>query len=75
MLHPMPKGMEEDDLYKADRFLNFSRLMRSWTDFFSDRIPEVYHSKGFIEWQKQQRSTFTDTYNGKPKLSIVPPQA
>ena len=75
MLHPLPNNTPEDELYNANRYLNFSRLIRSWGDIFDDKIGEIYHSKGFIKWQKEQNSTFTDPYTGSPKLSIVPPVA
>ncbi len=73
MLHALPDGVEEDDLFKANRFLNFSRLIRSRSDLVKDEIPEAYHSKYFIDWQKKQNSTFTEAYSGRPKLTIVPP--
>jgi hypothetical protein len=72
-LHSLPNGAQEDDFFKANRFLNFSSVIRSWTDLFKDQTSEVFHSKYFIDWQKNQRSTFTEAYSGRPKLTIVPP--
>jgi hypothetical protein len=73
MRDAMPNGIEEDDLFKANRFLNFSRLIRSWTDLLKEQTLEIYHSKYFIDWQKKQKSTFIEAYSGSPKLTIVPP--
>ncbi|MBS0604232.1 MAG: hypothetical protein JSS60_04245 [Verrucomicrobia bacterium] len=75
MLHELPPGTEEEELYNAGRFLNFSRLIRSWTDLFKEQTLELYHSKYFVDWQKQQRSTFVEPGSLLPKLAIVPPVA
>jgi hypothetical protein len=72
MLHALPEGVEEEEIYDAGRFLNFSRLIRSWTDLFKEQTQTVYHSKYFVEWQKEQKSTFHQPPSNLPKLSIVP---
>jgi hypothetical protein len=73
MLSALPDGVPEDDFYNAKRFLNFSRLIRSWTDLFKEQTLELYHSKYFIDWQKQQESTFVVLDSSLPKLAILPP--
>jgi hypothetical protein len=73
MLHALPDGVEEEPLYDSGRFLNFSRLIRSWTDLFKEQTQTVYHSKYFVEWQKKQKSTFHQPPSSLPKLAIVPP--
>lgn len=73
MLHALPQGTEDEEFYQADRFLNFSRLIRSWKDLFREQTQEVYHSKYFIDWQKQQHSTFLEPGAPLPKLAVVPP--
>jgi hypothetical protein len=75
MLSGLPDGVPEDDLYHASRFLNFSRLIRSWKDLFKEQTLELYHSKYFIDWQKKQKSTFISPGSLCPKLAIVPPLA
>lgn len=73
MLHALPENTEEEELYNAGRFLNFSRLIRGWTDLFKEQTQEVYHSKYFVEWQKEQKSTVLHPSSDRPKLAIVPP--
>jgi len=74
MLHALPEGVEDEELYTTNnRFLNFSRVIRSWTDIFKEQTQEIFHSKYFIDWQKQQRSTFIQPANSKQGLAIVPP--
>ncbi len=74
MLHALPKGVEEDEFYPAtNRFLNFSHILRSWSDITSDRTLEVYHSKYFIDWQKKQNSTVLYPKSAGPAFTIVPP--
>src|SRR5581483_10947993 len=48
MLHALPDNTEEEDLYDAGRFLNFSRLIKNWQDLFKEQTQEVYHSKYFV---------------------------
>lgn len=73
MLYPLPEGVQEDEFYDNRRIINFSRNIRSFWDMFKDETTVAYHSKHVIDWQKQQRSTFTEQYNGRPKLVVVPP--
>jgi len=73
MLHALPDNTEEEDFYNAGRFLNFSRLIRGWTDLFKEQTQELYHSKYFVEWQKEQKSTVLHPGSDRPKLAIVPP--
>ncbi len=74
-LYPLKEGVQEDEFYDTHRFVNFSSLIRSFWDMFSDETTVLYHSKHFIQWQKQQRSTFTREYTGRPELVIVPSPA
>jgi hypothetical protein len=70
---PLQDGVEEEELYDKKGFQNFSSVIRSWTDIFKDETSAVYHTKYFLDWQREQRSTFIDPYQGQPKLSVVPP--
>jgi hypothetical protein len=72
---PLQDGVEDEEFYDKKKLQSFSTLIRSWFDLFREETNAVYHSKYFIDWQKKQRSTFTDVYSGCPKLSIVPPVA
>lgn len=72
MLHALPQGTEEDDLGETGRFLNFSRIIQNWTDLFKESTLEVYHSKYFIDWQKEQGSTFIVPGSKHTKLNILP---
>jgi hypothetical protein len=74
MLNALPDGIPEDDFYNAKEFLNFSRLVRQWQDLFKEKTLELYHSKYFIDWQKQQGSTFVVSGSPLPKLVILPPK-
>ncbi len=69
----LPLGVTEEELYDKRGLQNFSCVIRSWADLFKKETSVIYHSKYFLDWQKQQCSTFTDPYTGRPKLSIVPP--
>jgi hypothetical protein len=72
---PLQDGVEDEEFYDKRKIQYFSSLIRSWTDIFSDEVNTVYHSKYFIDWQKDQRSTFYHTHiKGKPKMAIVPPR-
>ncbi|MBS0605809.1 MAG: hypothetical protein JSR57_02560 [Verrucomicrobia bacterium] len=75
MLYPLPEGVQEDEFYDNRRIINFSRNIRSFWDMFRDETTVAYHSKHVIDWQKQQRSTFSEQYSGRPKLVVVPPVA
>ncbi len=75
MLYPLPEGVQEDEFYDNRRIINFSRNIRSFWDMFKDETTVAYHSKHVIDWQKQQRSTFSEQYSGRPKLVVVPPVA
>ena len=71
---PLQDGVEDEEFYDNRKIQYFSSLIRSWTDIFSDEVNAVYSSKYFIDWQKEQNSTFYHTHQeGKPKLAIVPP--
>ncbi len=72
-LYPLPEGVKEDEFYDNRRIINFSRSIRSFWDIFKDETTVAYHSKQVIDWQKQQRSTFSEQYSGRPKLVVVPP--
>jgi hypothetical protein len=72
---PLQEDVEDEEFYDKKKLQTFSTLIRSWTDVFKDETNAVYHSKYFIDWQKKQRSTFKDTYSGRPKFVIVPPSA
>lgn len=74
-LYPLPEGVQEDEFYDNRRIINFSRSIRSFWDMFKDETTVAYHSKQVIDWQRQQRSTFSEQYNGRPKLVVVPPAA
>ncbi len=71
---PLQAGVEDEEFYDNRKIQYFSSMIRSWTDIFSDEVNTVYSSKYFIDWQKEQNSTFYYTHQeGKPKLAIVPP--
>lgn len=72
---PLQDGVEDEEFYDKKKVQSFSSLTRSWADIFREETNAVYHSKFFIDWQNQQRSTFKAPYTGKPKLAIVPPAA
>jgi hypothetical protein len=72
---PLQQGLEDEEFYDKKKLQNFSSLLRSWKDIFKDETNVVYHSKYFIDWQKKQKSTFTQVYTGRPKFAIVPPAA
>ena len=74
MLHALPNNIEEEELFRTNRFVNFSRLIKGWSDLFKEKTQELCHPKYFIEWQKQQRSTFMEMSSSRPKLAIVPPR-
>jgi hypothetical protein len=71
-MSPLRPGVKEEEFYDKKKMQNFSTIIRSWKDLFNDETSVVYHSKLFVDWQKKQRSTFYDVYNGRPKFSIVP---
>lgn len=73
MLHALPENTEEEDLYNAGRFLNFSRLIKDASDLFKEKTQEVYHSKDFLKWQKEQKSTVLHPKTDRPRLAILPP--
>ncbi len=75
MLYPLEPGVSEDEFYDNRRIIHFSRNIRSFWDLFKEETSIAYHSKQIIEWQKSQRSTFTEPYRGQPKLVILPSQA
>jgi hypothetical protein len=70
---PLQDGVEDEEFYDKKKLQTFSTLIRSWTDIFKEETNAVYHSKYFIDWQNKQRSTFKETYSGRPKFAIVPP--
>jgi hypothetical protein len=72
---PLQEGVEDEEFYDKKKLQNFSSLIRHWTDIFKDETNIVYHSKLFIDWQKNQKSTFRDHYSGRPKFVITPPVA
>jgi hypothetical protein len=72
MTQPLPKEMEDENLYNKKKIQNFSSVIRSPTDLFKDETSVIYHSKYFIDWQEKQKSTFIEQYQGAPKLAIVP---
>ena len=73
MLYSLPAGTAEDEFYDQRRLINFSSSIRSFWDMFKDETSTIYHSKPIIDWQKEQKSTFTEPYSGCPKLVVVPP--
>jgi hypothetical protein len=72
---PLASDAEEEDLYDKKGIQSFSSVIRYWGDFFREETTAIYNAKYFIQWQKKQRSTFIEPFNGQPKLSIVPPLA
>ncbi len=70
---PLEEGTEDEELYDKKGLQNFSNVIRSWMDIFKDETSAVNHSKFFLEWQKQQRSTFIAPKSSVPKLTILPP--
>ena len=72
---PLRDDLEDETFYDKKGIQNFSSVIRSPLDLFREETSVVYHSKYFIDWQKQQRSSFETTDTGRPKLSIVPPVA
>ncbi len=75
MTTSLNEGVEEDEFYDKKGLLNFSKVIRSWTDIFKDETASLYHSKYFMDWQRAQRSTFTVAKKDRPKMEIVPPAA
>lgn len=69
---PLKDGVPEDEFYDKKGFHNFSSVIRSWTDFFKDETSAVNHSKYFIDWQKQQASTFHEPKGTLPRMAILP---
>ncbi len=71
---PLQTGAEDEEFYDKKGFQSFSTLFRNWKDIFKDETNAVYHSKYFIDWQKNQASTFHDDYEkrGRPKICILP---
>ncbi|MBS0604231.1 MAG: hypothetical protein JSS60_04240 [Verrucomicrobia bacterium] len=72
---PLQEGTEDEELYNKKGLQNFSSVIRSWTDIFKDETSAVNHSKFFIDWQNQQKSTFVVPASSPPKMAIVPPVA
>lgn len=70
---PLQEGVEDEVFYDKKKLQTFSTLIRSWGDIFNEETNVVYHSKYFIDWQKEQHSTFEDVYSKRPKFAIVPP--
>ncbi len=69
---PLQDGVEEEELYDKKGIQNFSSVIRSWTDIFKDETSAVNHSKYFIDWQNDQKSTFVEPARDRPRLAIVP---
>ncbi len=69
---PLQDGVEDEELYDKRGIQTFSSVIRSWTDIFKDETSAVNHARFFLDWQKEQRSTFVDPYQGRPKFSIFP---
>lgn len=69
---PLQEGVEDEELYDKKGLQTFSSVIRSWTDIFKEETTAIYNAKYFMDWQKQQKSTFIDSYTGRPKFSIVP---
>jgi hypothetical protein len=65
---------DEEELSDRKGIQHFSSVIRSWTDMFKDETSAVNHSKFFVDWQKQQKSTFIEPKGKLPKLAIVPPE-
>ena len=70
---PLQEGVEDEVFYDKKKLQTFSTLIRSWSDIFNEETNVVYHSKYFIDWQKEQHSTFKEVYSKRPKFAIVPP--
>lgn len=69
---PLQEGVEDEALYDKRGIQTFSSVIRSWTDIFKDETSAVNHARYFLDWQRQQKSTFIDPYQGRPKFSIFP---
>ena len=69
---PLQEGVEEEELFDKKGLQTFSSVIRSWSDLFKEETTAVYDAKFFMDWQKEQKSTFIDPYTGRPKFSIVP---
>lgn len=67
------QNASEELLYNKKGIQYFSTVVRSWRDIFKSETSSVNHSKLFIDWQKQQKSTFIEPPSKRPKLAIVPP--
>jgi hypothetical protein len=74
---PLPAGVQEDEFSNKPKFQNFSSVIRSPWDVFSntEQITAIYSAKKFMDWQLAQASTARYPYSGRPKLCIVPPAA
>ncbi len=73
MSGPLEKGRTEDELgTETPTIKSFSTIIRNWTDIFKDSTAVAYHSGPFIQWQKEQPSTVTNPYSGKPRMDLYP---
>ena len=72
---PLQEGVADEEFYDKRGIQTFSSVIRHWTDIFKDETSAVYHARYFLDWQRQQKSTFIDPNRGRPILSIVPPAA
>ena len=72
---PLQQGLEDEEFYDKRQIQSFSKLIRSWKDIFKEETNAVYHTKYFLDWQKEQKSTFIEPYSGRPKLTLIPTTA
>jgi hypothetical protein len=70
---PLANGTSEEELYDKKGIQYFSSVIRSWIDIFKDETAVVNHSKYFLDWQAQQKTTFVEPSKDLPRLAIVPP--
>ncbi len=69
---PLKAGRAEEEFGKEPAIKSFSRPIRHRTDLFKKETAIIYSSAPFIEWQKQQPSTFIEPYHGKPQMTLYP---
>ncbi len=68
---PMHNDLKEEPLGSDGKIHNFSALIRSPLDLFSEEPLLIHHPKPVLDWQRQQKTTVS--YRSKyPQLCIVP---
>lgn len=67
---PLPQGVKDEAFYDKRKVQNFSTVIRSWKDVFSEETYTVGHSNELLKWQKKQASTQLFE-PGRPQLCLI----